>query len=175
MLTGPAHWGRLLFYPGNSHYSLAGTLLHSSLASRLSPGIMAHAILQTSRFALILNPLYSFHHLSPTPSLSSTSSSLSWLMGPAHTKIFLPFNSYKSCQQCPRSTLNLITHWVLYPEAFILWQVWLPTLIFSKMSNLSLIALFLHLVENYCWQPMNLPTTTTPFLLCPLVLNFSTV
>lgn len=43
-------------------------------------------------------------------------------------------DSYKSCKEYHNLTLNLITHWVLHQEAFILWHVWLPTLIFSKMT-----------------------------------------
>lgn len=72
-----------------SHYLLAW-ILHSRLASLLSYVIMAHAILQTSSFALIRNPLYSFHSWNPTHSLSSASSSKSCLMALVYTETFLP-------------------------------------------------------------------------------------
>lgn len=99
-----------------------------------------HAILQTSSLALIRNPLYSFHALSPTHSLSSASSPKGCLLAPVHTETFLPATPRNPVK---RITLHLITRWVLYREAFILWQVWLPKLIFSKMTNLSsLIGLF---------------------------------
>lgn len=72
-----------------SHCLLAW-ILHSRLASLLSYVIMAHAILQTSSFALIRNPLYSFHCWRPTSSLSSASSSKSCLTAPVYTETFLP-------------------------------------------------------------------------------------
>lgn len=44
-------------------------------------------------------------------------------------------NSHPPGTEYRSLTLRLNTSWVLYQEAFILWQVWLAILIFSKMTN----------------------------------------